>query len=83
MDFAKTVLGQDDDRLDRVRREVDRVLGSGALVDAAAVICNFNAIDRVADATGIPLDKERVGLTADFRAELGIDAFAEGKQRVS
>jgi len=38
-----------------------------------------NAIDRVADATGIPLDPERVAPTADLRAELGIDIFAEGR----
>ena len=38
----------------------------------------FNAIDRVADATGIPLDPERLDSTADFRAELGIDGFVEG-----
>lgn len=81
MDFAEAVLGQDDAQLDRLRMDLQQVLGSDALVDAAGVICNFNAIDRVADATGIPLDKERVGMTADFRAELGIDAFAEGKQR--
>jgi hypothetical protein len=30
-------------------------------------------------ATGIPIDAERVELTADLRAELGIDAFAEDR----
>jgi len=34
-------------------------LGTDALVDAAAVVANFNAIDRIADATGIPIDGTR------------------------
>jgi len=83
MDFAEAVLGHDDERLDRVREDIRRALGPDALVDAAGVICNFDAIDRVADATGVPLDKERVGLTADIRSELGINAFAEGKRLTS
>ena len=78
-DFAETVLGEDDAHLARVRNDIFERLGAAALVDAAAVVGFFNAIDRVADATGIPLDPERVAPTADLRAELGIDAFAEGR----
>ena len=66
-----------DARLSKARAALLDTLGSNALVDAAAVVGFFNAIDRVADATGIPLDPERVGQTADFRAQLGIDAFAQ------
>jgi hypothetical protein len=76
VEFAEAVLGDDDDRLDRARARLRATLGDEALVDAAAVVANFNAIDRIADATGIPIDPERVELTADLRAELGIDAFA-------
>ena len=74
--FAEAVLGDDDARLSALRENVAKALGTEALVDAAAIVGFFDAIDRVADATGIPLDPERVGLTADLRAELGIDAFA-------
>jgi hypothetical protein len=77
--FAEAVLGGDDKHLARVRAKLTTALGTAALVDAAAVVANFNAIDRIADATGIPLDAERVEATADLRAELGIDAFAEGR----
>jgi hypothetical protein len=79
VDFAEAVLGGDDKHLARARATLTEALGTDALVDAAAVVANFNAIDRIADATGIPLDPERVELTADLRAELGIDAFAEGR----
>lgn len=79
VEFAEAVLGSDDFRLAQARKRLGETLGTEALVDAAAVVANFNAIDRVADATGIPIDAERLELTADLRAELGIDAFAEGR----
>lgn len=77
--FAEAVLGADDERLAAARMGLAEALGDEALVDAAAVVANFNAIDRVADATGIPVDAERLDLTADLRAELGIDAFAASR----
>jgi len=79
VEFAEAVVGGDDDRLTRARAELSERLGANGLVDAAAVVGFFNAIDRVADATGIPLDPERLEGTADFRAELGIDRFVEGR----
>lgn len=77
--LAEAVLGDDDARLAELRGRIAEQLGTEALVDAAAIVGFFDAIDRVADATGIPLDLERVERTADLRAELGIDAFAEGR----
>ena len=80
VDFAEAVLGNDDKRLARARTKLSGRLGTDALVDAAAVVANFNAIDRIADATGIPIDAERIELTAGLRAELGINTFAEEKR---
>ena len=79
IEFAEAVLADSDEQLLRVRSALRGSLGDVALVDAAAVVGFFNAIDRVADATGIPLDPERLEGTADFRAELGIDRFVEGR----
>jgi alkylhydroperoxidase family enzyme len=79
VEFAEAVIGGDDDWLARARSRLSERFGAEGLVDAAAVIGFFNAIDRVADATGIPLDPERLESTADFRAELGIDGFVEGR----
>jgi len=56
---------------DRVREE----LGSEALVDAAAIIGNFERMVRIADGTGIPLDAPLNVATESIRAELGIDRF--------
>ena len=79
VEFAEAVLADSDEQLLRVRSALRGSLGDAALVDAAAVVGFFNAIDRVADATGIPLDPERVPQTADFRAALGLDAFAQAR----
>ena len=77
--FAETVLGDDDIALMAARAALERALGPAGLVDAAGVVGLFNAIDRVADATGIPLEPEKAAATADFRAALAIDAFAAGR----
>ena len=79
VEFAEAVLADSDEQLLRVRSALRGSLGDAALVDAATVVGFFNAIDRVADATGIPLDPERLPQTADFRAALGLDAFAQAR----
>jgi len=56
---------------DRVRNE----LGSEALVDAAAIIGNFERMTRIADGTGIPLDVPVRVATESLRSELGLDRF--------
>jgi|TARA_B100000315_G_scaffold202822_1_gene195629 hypothetical protein len=73
--FAEAVLDDDDAALDAVRSELRQTLGDEALVDTAGVIATFNSIDRVADATGIPLEEKKAEVTADFRAELGLDGY--------
>jgi hypothetical protein len=56
---------------DRLREEA----GAEAVVDAAAVIGNFQRMVRIADGTGIPLDKPIAVFSVDMREELGLDAF--------
>ncbi len=62
---------------DRLHEEI----GGEALVDAAGVLAIFNAVVRIADATGIPLEDEKARLSADFRDALGINDYpaAAGK----
>ena len=73
--FAEAVLGDDEAMLSEVRQRLRNALGDAALVDAAAVIANYSALDRVADATGIPLEPAKDAGTVDLRAQLGIDAW--------
>lgn len=77
--FAEAVIGGSDSELAACRKMVQSTLGPAALVDAAGVCGLFNAIDRVADSTGIPLENEKAAATESMRAQLGIDRFAAGK----
>jgi hypothetical protein len=76
IEFAEAVLGDDDEALARARAELLTALGAPGLVDAAGVVGLFNAIDRVADSTGIPLETDKAEASADFRAALALDRFA-------
>jgi hypothetical protein len=78
VEFAEAVLGEDDARLGRARAELAASVGPAGLVDAAAVVGLFSAIDRVADATGIPLETDKAAASADFRAALGLDRLGVG-----
>ena len=53
---------------ERLRREV----GEEALVDASAVLAIFNAVVRIADATGIPLEETKARVSVDIRDALGL-----------
>ena len=77
--FAEAVLGADDAQLDSARNAVVEALGPAALVDAAAVIAAFMQMDRIADATGIPLDDFVVDATNDFCENLGLYNFASAQ----
>jgi len=81
IDFSEAVLGDDDTALSAARLAVHEQMGDAALVDAAAVAALFNAIDRLADASGIPLEPEKAAATADFRSELGINDFESMRHR--
>ena len=74
--FAEAVLGEDDGALARAREALVEALGAAGLVDAAGVVGLFNAIDRVADATGIPLEPEKAAASSDFRAALDLHRFS-------
>ena len=83
VEFADAVLGNDDEMLLKIQTEFRAKLGDEALVDAAAIAATFNAIDRVADSTGIPIEDAKAESTADFRDALGINAFAENRGEIA
>ncbi len=62
--------------LPKARVAVAEAMGQDALVDAAAVIGIFQAVVKIADATGIPLEDAKAEASAEFRAELGLNAFS-------
>jgi len=83
VDYADAVLGNDGEALSRTQTQIRERMGDAALVDAAAIVATFNAIDRVADSTGIPIEDGKAESSADLRQSLGINAFAERKGEIA
>jgi len=67
------------DELTVARDKVEKELGISALVDAAGIIGIFDGIVKVADATGIPLEKDKSLASKEIRLSLGIDKFHPDK----
>ena len=76
-DFADAAIDGNAARLWATRERVLEALGSAALTDTAATVAIFNAVVKVADATGIPIEDYKIEPTRDLRAELGIDEFGQ------
>ncbi len=72
---------EDWNRFAAARDRLHEEIGAEALVDAAGVLAIFNAVVRIADATGIPLEEQKARMSDDFRGALGIDDYpaAAGK----
>jgi alkylhydroperoxidase family enzyme len=73
--FTDAAMGEDDALLGRERQALRAVVSPEAFVDACALVGAFNVVDRIADATGIPLDPMLQAGSADVRAELGLARF--------
>ncbi len=71
--FAEAALARDTDAISAARSELEREIGTQAMIDAAAVIANFQRMVRIADGTGIPLDAPMAMVTEELREALGIN----------
>lgn len=80
--YADAVVARSTD-VPETRDAVHKSMGDAGVVDAAAVIANFQRMVRIADGTGIPIDGPLDVLSADIRHEIGINDFpsAEGRGR--
>jgi alkylhydroperoxidase family enzyme len=58
VNFAKAVLSTNKLEITEASKQLVEKIGVEGMLDAAAIIAFFNAINRVADATGIDLDNE-------------------------
>jgi len=76
LNFAEAAVIGDEEEIAAARQALLTAIGPAELVDAAAVVGNFERNVRIADATGIPLDDFLEERSADFRSEMGVDAFA-------
>jgi hypothetical protein len=73
--FTDAVMSDDEGALRRERAALREVLSDAAFVDTCATIGNFNIVDRIADATGIPLDDMMLTMSAQVREELDLARF--------
>jgi hypothetical protein len=73
--FVDAVHGSDDDALVTARAALRDSLGDAASIDAAGVIGNYNQMNRLADATGVPVGPGFMNRTAELRAATGIERF--------
>ena len=73
LDFAEAVIGGTDAEIGDARDKLVDAVGADGFVDAAGVVASFNAVVRIADATGIPIEPFKLEKTVEERAALGID----------
>ena len=78
-DFATAAVTGDDTGLERTRREILDKLGLEELVDAAALVAHYEKMDRIADATGLPLDAPMQILGGELRDSLDIGKFTSAQ----
>lgn len=74
--FAEAVAQRDVLALAAARRELLDAAGARVLVDAAGVAANFQRMVRIADATGIPVDRIDTELSREVRSTLGLERYA-------
>ena len=72
LDFAEAVIGSTEGEIARARDALIPAVGAEGFVDAAGVVASFNAVVRIADATGIPVEDFKLERTVEERAALGI-----------
>ncbi len=73
--FADAAVSGEPEGLAAARERLLAEVGSEGLVDAAAVVANFERMVRIADGTGIPLDAPVAAMTTDLRDELDLARF--------
>lgn len=73
--FTDAVMANDVNAIVATRTALRQVLDDAQFVDTCAIIGAFNVVDRIADASGIPLDDMMMTMSGEVRAELGLGAF--------
>lgn len=79
MAYADAFYTRDPDNLDAARTALHGAIGDAALVDAAGIVSIFEAVVRVADSTGTPLEDYKAEISIELRQSLGINEFPSVK----
>ena len=78
INFVEAVLTNEAD-LTSARNQLMDAVGAQGMVDASAVIGNFQRMTRIADGTGIPVDAMVAEMTVEMREDLGLNTFASAR----
>lgn len=73
--LVEAAVARDATALAAAHAEVRAAVGEAGLIDACAVLGNFERMTRIADGTGIPLDTAAQMLSDDLREQLDLDRF--------
>jgi len=78
-EFVDAVVGDDPDRADEARGLLVDRLGPDWLVDASAVVANFEMMTRLADGTGARMIPQRLEAAASIIDEFNLAAFPSAR----
>ena len=73
LQFVDAALTGSEVELSARRNDLRAAVGDAAFVDVCATVASFNAVVKLADGSGIPLEDAKAERTRELRAELGID----------
>ncbi len=71
VEFSNAVMGDDEARLARAVATLRDTVGDAGWHEAAATAATFNQMDRIADATGIPIDAAAREMITEVGREIG------------
>lgn len=77
--FAEAAGGFDDEALARARDRLSAVAGDAFMLDAAAIVANFEMMTRVADGTGARFPAESAAHRAQIDRRLDIGRFTSAR----
>ncbi len=77
--FADAFYSEHTGALDGARETLRAAIGDAALVDAAGIVGIFDAVVRIADSTGTPIEDYKAEISEDLREELGINDFPSAR----
>lgn len=80
LNLVDAVMGEDKHLVSSAREKLELEHGSSALVDVAALIGSFQRMNRIANATGIELDKEVDLLSLQAQSQLALDKYAQATE---
>ena len=78
-EFVDAVVGDESDRADEARAVLVDRLGPDWLVDASAVVANFEMMTRLADGTGARMIPQRLEAAAGIIEEFNLAAFPSAR----